>query len=511
MLSKLKLNLLYLKDTQFANLMTRRIFNVLLIANPYDAFMLEDDGRIDEKIFNEYTSLSLRYPPRFTQVSTCDEALAQLKNMTYDLIICMPGTGDNEGFDVARAIKAAWPSIPMVILTPFSHGITKRIANEDLSAFEYVFCWLGNTDLLVSIIKLIEDKMNLDHDVKEVGVQAILLVEDSIRFYSSLLPNLYKFVLKQSQEFSTEALNAHQRTLRMRGRPKIVLARNYEEAISIYNKYKNNILGVVTDVRFPRTERGEKDGMAGIRLCAAIREQDPFVPLIIQSSETENMTYASKYGAAFIDKNSKKMDVDLRRIVSDNFGFGDFIFRNPDTMEEIARVKNLKELQNILFAVPSESFFYHISRNHISRWLKPITWNTLQDVDAHRQIIFEAIVKYRKMKNQGVVAVFKRDRFDRYSNFARIGEGSLGGKGRGLAFIDNLVKRHPEFEEFDNARVAIPKTVVLCTDVFDEFMETNNLYQVALSDADDNTILRYFLKPSCPTAWSRTSSPSSTW
>ena len=510
MLSKLKLNLLYLKDTQFANLMTRRIFNVLLIANPYDAFMLEDDGRIDEKIFNEYTSLSLRYPPRFTQVSTCDEALTQLKNMTYDLIICMPGTGDNEGFDVARTIKAAWPSIPMVILTPFSHGITKRIANEDLSAFEYVFCWLGNTDLLVSIIKLIEDKMNLDHDVKEVGVQAILLVEDSIRFYSSLLPNLYKFVLKQSQEFSTEALNAHQRTLRMRGRPKIVLARNYEEAISIYNKYKNNILGVVTDVRFPRTERGEKDGMAGIRLCAAIREQDPFVPLIIQSSETENMTYASKYGATFIDKNSKKMDVDLRRIVSDNFGFGDFIFRNPDTMEEIARVKNLKELQNILFAVPSESFFYHISRNHISRWLysramfpiaeflKPITWNTLQDVDAHRQIIFEAIVKYRKMKNQGVVAVFKRDRFDRYSNFARIGEGSLGGKGRGLAFIDNLVKRHPEFEEFDNARVAIPKTVVLCTDVFDEFMETNNLYQVALSDADDNTILRYFLKAKLP-------------
>ena len=504
MLSKLKLNLLYLKDTQFANLMTRRIFNVLLIANPYDAFMLEDDGRIDEKIFNEYTSLSLRYPPRFTQVSTCDEALAQLKNMTYDLIICMPGTGDNEGFDVARTIKAAWPSIPMVILTPFSHGITKRIANEDLSAFEYVFCWLGNTDLLVSIIKLIEDKMNLDHDVKEVGVQAILLVEDSIRFYSSLLPNLYKFVLKQSQEFSTEALNAHQRTLRMRGRPKIVLARNYEEAISIYNKYKNNILGVVTDVRFPRTERGEKDGMA------AIREQDPFVPLIIQSSETENMTYASKYGAAFIDKNSKKMDVDLRRIVSDNFGFGDFIFRNPDTMEEIARVKNLKELQNILFAVPSESFFYHISRNHISRWLysramfpiaeflKPITWNTLQDVDAHRQIIFEAIVKYRKMKNQGVVAVFKRDRFDRYSNFARIGDGSLGGKGRGLAFIDNLVKHHPEFEEFENARVAIPKTIVLCTDVFDEFMDTNNLYQIALSDADDDVILRYFLKAKLP-------------
>ncbi len=510
MLSKYKLNQLYFKDTQFANLMTRRIFNVLLIANPYDAFMLEDDGRIDEKIFNEYTSLSLRYPPRFTQATTCDEAHAKLQAMSFDLIICMPGTGDNESFDVARTIKADYPHIPMVILTPFSHGITQRIANEDLSPFEYVFCWLGNTDLLLSIIKLIEDKMNLEHDVNEVGVQLILLVEDSIRFYSSVLPNLYKFVLKQSQEFSTEALNAHQRTLRMRGRPKIVLARNYNEAIAIYEKYKNNVLGVITDVRFPRQERGEKDGQAGIRLCEYIRNNDPFVPLIMQSSETQNQAFAGRFDAAFIDKNSKKMDVDLRRTVSENFGFGDFIFRNPNTMEEIARVKNLKELQNILFAVPAESFLYHISRNHVSRWLysramfpvaeflKPITWNSLQDVDAHRKIIYEAIVKYRKMKNQGVVAIFKRDRYDRFSNFARIGEGSLGGKGRGLAFIDNMVKRHPEFEEFDNATVGIPKTIVLCTDIFDEFMETNNLYQVALSDIDDDQILRYFLKAKLP-------------
>ena len=504
MLSKLKLNQLYFKDTQFVNLMTKRIFNILLIANPYDAFMLEDDGRIDEKVFNEYTSLSLRYPPRFSQVATEEEALAALKEISFDLVICMPSTGDNDSFDIGRHIKALYEYIPIVVLTPFSHGITKRIADEDLSAFDYIFCWLGNTDLLVSIIKLIEDKMNLEHDVEEVGVQLILLVEDGIRFYSSVLPNLYKFVLKQSQEFSTEALNAHQRTLRMRGRPKIVLARTYEEALDIYTKYYDHVLGVITDVRFPKD--GAKDFMAGIKLCNEIRKKDPFVPLIIQSSESENAAYASKFGASFIDKNSKKMDVDLRQIVSDNFGFGDFIFRNPETREEIARVKNLKELQNVLFAIPAESFLYHISHNHMSRWmysraifpvgefLKPITWDSLQDVDAHRKIIFEAIVKYRKMKNQGVVAIFKRDRFDRYSNFARIGEGSLGGKGRGLAFIDNMVKRHPEYEEFDNAHVAIPKTVVLCTDVFDEFMESNNLYQVALSDADDDTILKYFLK-----------------
>ena len=508
MLSKFKLSQLYFKDTSFVSLMTKRIFNVLLVANPYDAFTLEDDGRIDEKIFNEYMDLSLRYPPRFTQVSTEDEAWRQLDNIPFDLVICMPGTDNCDSFQIARNIKKKYEHIPLVVLTPFSHGITQRIEHEDLSMFEYVFCWLGNTDLLVSIIKLIEDKMNLEHDVKEVGVQVIMLVEDSIRFYSSVLPYLFKFVLRQSQEFSTEALNPHQQTLRMRGRPKIVLVRSYEEAWALYGKYANNMLGIITDVRFPRN--GVTDPLAGIKLCRDVRSRDEYIPIIIQSSEAENQVYAHRFNASFIDKNSKKMDIDLRQAVSDNFGFGDFVFRNPDTMEEIARVRNLKELQNIIFAVPKESFLYHIRRNHISRWLysraifpvaeflKQISWDSLQDVDAHRQIIFEAIVRYRKVKNQGVVAIFKRDRFDRYSNFARIGEGSLGGKGRGLAFIDNMIKHHPEFEQFENASVAIPKTVVLCTDVFDEFMDANGLYQVALSDAPDDVILKYFLKAKLP-------------
>lgn len=508
MLSKLKLDQLYFKDTSFVNLMTRRIFNVLLIANPYDAFMLEDDGRIDEKIFNEYMNLSLRYPPRFTQVSTEKEAWAQLKNTTFDLVIVMPGTDNNDTFDIARSIKDKYHHIPLVVLTPFSHGITARIEHEDLSAFEYVFCWLGNTDLLVSIIKLIEDKMNLERDIKEVGVQMILLVEDSIRFYSSVLPNLYKFVLKQSKEFATEALNEHQRTLRMRGRPKIVLARTYEEAMHLYNRYEKNVLGVITDARYPR--KNIVDPLAGIKLMEEIRKRDPFMPLILQSSEVSNKIYARRYEAGFVDKNSKKMNVDLRDIVSDSFGFGDFIFRNPETLEEVARVRNLKELQNIIFSIPTESFLYHVSRHHVSRWLysramfppaeflKQISVEDFSDANAHRKIIFEAIVKYRKMKNQGVVAIFQRDRFDSYSNFARIGEGSLGGKGRGLAFIDNMVKRHPEFNGFENASVAIPKTVVLCTDIFDEFMDTNHLYQIALSDVDDSTILKTFLRARLP-------------
>ena len=508
MLSKLKLNQLYFKDTQFANLMTKRIFNVLLVANPYDAFMLEDDGRIDEKIFIEYMNLSLRYPPRFTQVSTPEETWKQLGNTMFDLVICMPGTDSSDTFDIARDIKAKYPHMPIVVLTPFSHGIRERMEHEDLSVFEYVFCWLGNTDLLVSIIKLIEDKMNLEHDIKEVGVQMIMLVEDSIRFYSSVLPNLYKFVLKQSQEFATEALNEHQRTLRMRGRPKIVLARSYEEAMKLYETFSNNVLGIISDARFPHD--GVIDPLAGVKLLKEVRNRDPFVPLILQSSEEDNRKYADECKAVFIDKNSKKMNIDLREAVSENFGFGDFVFINPKTKEEVARVHNLKELQNIVFSIPAESFHYHISRNHVSRWLysraifpvaeflKQVTWESLQDLDAHRQIIFEAIVRYRKMKNQGVVAEFKRERFDRYSNFARIGEGSLGGKGRGLAFIDNMIKRHPDFEDFENASVAIPKTVVLCTDIFDEFMDSNRLYQLALSDADDETILRAFLRAKLP-------------
>ncbi|CDA77164.1 pyruvate phosphate dikinase PEP/pyruvate binding domain protein [Bacteroides sp. CAG:530] len=508
MLSKLKLNQLYFKDTQFVNLMTKRIFNVLLVANPYDAFMLEDDGRIDEKIFNEYMSLSLRYPPRFTQVSTKEDTWKQLGNTMFDLVICMPGTDNSDTFDIARQIKERYPHIPLVVLTPFSHGIRERMEHEDLSIFEYVFCWLGNTDLLVSIIKLLEDKMNLEHDIKEVGVQMILLVEDSIRFYSSVLPNLYKFVLRQSQEFATEALNEHQRTLRMRGRPKIVLARTYEEAMELYNKYQDNILGIVSDARFPHG--GEIDPKAGLTFLTEVRSRNPFVPLILESAEEANREFTQHVNAVFIDKNSKKMNIDLREAVAENFGFGDFIFRNPHTKEEVARVHNLKELQNVVFSIPAESFLYHISRNHISRWLysraifpvaeflKQITWESLKDIDAHREIIFEAIVKYRKMKNQGVVAVFQRDRFDRYSNFARIGDGSLGGKGRGLAFIDNMVKRHAEFDEFENAQVVIPKTVVLCTDIFDEFMDTNNLYQLALSDASDDEILRHFLRAKLP-------------
>ena len=498
----------YLKDVTFVNLMMRRIYNVLIVANPYDAFMLEDDGRVEEKIYNEYMELGLRYPPTFTQVSTTEEARQVLKTMHIDLVICMPGNADNDAFSVAHDIKAEFPHMHCIVLTPFSHGITKRIENEDLSIFDYVFCWLGNTNLILSIIKLIEDKMNLEHDIQEGGVQMILLVEDSIRFYSSILPNLYNYILAQSKRFSTEALNRHAATLRMRGRPKVVLARNYEEAMALYERYSDNILGVISDVRFP--VKGVKDAEAGFKLLRNIHNDNPYVPLILESSESENREKAETEGFRFVDKNSKKMALDLRKMMEEHMGFGDFIFRDPKTKAEIMRIHSLKELQDNVFNIPDDSMLYHISRNHMSRWLsaraifpvaeylKKITWDRLQDVTAHREIIFDAIVQYRHMKNIGIVAVFDRMKFDSYSHFARIGEGSLGGKGRGLAFLDNIIKTHPDFNSFANATVQIPKTVVLCTDVFDQFMEQNNLYQIALSDAPDDVILQHFLRAQLP-------------
>ena len=384
-------NKFYLKDVSFVNLMMRRIYNVLIVANPYDAFMLEDDGRIEEKIYNEYMELGLRYPPTFTQVSTTEEAAQVLRSTVIDLVICMPGNADNDAFDVARDIKGKFPSIHCVVLTPFSHGITKRMENEDLSIFDYVFCWLGNTNLILSIIKLIEDKMNLEHDIREAGVQMILLVEDSVRFYSSILPNLYNYILEQSKNFSKEALNRHAATMRMRGRPKVVLARTYEEAQKLYDKYSNNTLGVISDARFPlksaakafgneveqeaNPEHGtdtfgrEKCPDAGLRLFRYIRKTDPFVPLIIESSESDNRAKAEAEGFRFVDKNSKKMSVDLRRLMEEHMGFGDFIFRDPKTHEEIMRIRSLKELQDNIFNIPNDSMLYHISRNHMSRWL----------------------------------------------------------------------------------------------------------------------------------------------
>ncbi len=502
------LSQLYLKDTAFQNLMQKRIFNVLLIASPYDAFMMEEDGRVEEQLYFEYVSLNLSSPPRVTQVNHVSEALSALEHKHYDLIIAMPGVDISETFTGAREIKKCFPEIPIIVLTPFSKEVSRRLAKEDFTGIDYVFSWLGNVDLLLAIIKLLEDKMNADNDINDVGVQMILLVEDSVRFYSSVLPHVYKFLLKQSKEFSTEALNEHEQMLRMRGRPKVMLARDYEEAVELYERYGKNMLGVISDVSFKRD--GKKDTQAGLRLARYLKEHDPYLPIIIESSEVENADKVHDFGGVFLDKNSKKLPVDLGDAIMTNFGFGDFVMRDPKTGEEIVRIKSLKDMQNNIFDVPAEALFHHASSNDISRWLysramfpiadviKHHRFHSLEEAPAVRQLFFDLIVKYRKMKNRGVVAVFQKDRFDHYSNFARIGQGSLGGKGRGLAFIDSIIKKNPICDNFDGATITIPRTVVLCTDIFDEFMSTNNLYPLALSDAPDEKILNTFLQARLP-------------
>lgn len=497
-----------IKDTSFANLMNKRIYNVLLIATKYDSFILEDDGRIDEQIFNEYTSLNLNYPPRFTQVVTEEEALTELSENHYELIIQMPNMDETDMFATAKHIKEHFNYIPFVVLTPFSREVTKRLSQEDLSGVDYVFSWLGNPDLLLAIIKLIEDAMNAEHDTESVGVQIILLIEDSVRFYSSALPTLFKIVMEESKEFSKEALNEHQQMLRMRGRPKIMLARTFEEAVGIYTEYKDNILGIVTDMSY--MHGGTKDKLAGYNFAKWVKEKDRFKPIVFTSSEITNKVYADELECSFIDKNSKSFPRDLRKQVVNNFGFGDFVIINPETQEEIFRIRNLKDLQKNIFNIPTDSLVYHMSHNHFSRFfysralfplaegLKKIDISDFDNVEDARQIIYDMIIKYRRIKNSGIVAVFDKDRFDEFSNFVRMGDGSIGGKGRSIAFMDNIVKEHTELNDDENIVVRIPRTVVMSTDLFDEFMEINDLYPIALSDRPDDEILRYFLKAGLP-------------
>lgn len=502
------LSQLYLKDTEFERLMQRRIFNVLLIASPYDAFMMEDDGRVEEQLYFEYVALNLSSPPRVTLVSHINGAMAALSQKHYDLIIAMPGVEISETFIGARVIKEKYPEIPFIVLTPFSKEVSRRLSHEDFTGIDYVFSWLGNVELLLAIIKLLEDKMNADNDVLDVGVQMILLVEDSVRFYSSILPHLYKYLLRQSKIFSTEALNEHEQMLRMRGRPKVMLARNYEEAMALYEKYSDQVMGVISDVSFIKD--GVKDTMAGLKLAREIRKRDPYLPIIIESTQSELRDHVGDFNGIFLDKNSKKLPVDLGEAITNNFGFGDFIFRDPSTGEEILRIKSLNDMQKHIKDVPAESLYSHALKNDISRWLysramfsiakiiKTHRFASIDEAPAVKQLFFDFIVKYRKMKNRGVVAVFRKDRFDHYSNFARIGQGSLGGKGRGLAFIDSIIKANPICDDFDGITISIPRTVVLCTDIFDEFMSTNDLYSIALSDRSDEEILHYFLQARLP-------------
>ncbi|MBN1416789.1 MAG: phosphoenolpyruvate synthase [Bacteroidales bacterium] len=501
----------YFPDTSFNLLMQNRIRRILVVCSSYDFFMLEEDGRIDEHIFNEYVSLNLRYPPVFIHADSAKKAFSILENDRIDLIIEMLSIGDIDTFELAKQFKEKYASIPIVILTHFSREVSLKLENEDLSAIDYVFCWLGNADLLLAIIKLIEDQRNADFDIQQIGVQAILLVEDSIRFISSFLPNLYQIVLHQSMEFMKEALNEHQKNLRRRGRPKVILAQNYEEAVSIYEKYKKNILGIISDVSFKKTaNRKDTKVQGGLEFCKLVRADDKNIPFLLQSSDISNERYAHELGVGFLHKHSKTLSNEVKDYIIRNFGFGDFIFRHPKTLEPVAVASNLKELQQIIMKIPDDVLEYHGKHDDISKWLnaralfpiaqifKPVQREDFTSIDDLRRYIYKAISSFRTSKAIGTIASFDKHAYDECLRFSRIGGGSLGGKARGLAFFNTVLQQEKIHEKFKDVIISIPRTIVLSTEVFEEFMDDNDLYRIGISGQTDEEILAHFIKSKLP-------------
>ncbi|MDX9947434.1 MAG: PEP/pyruvate-binding domain-containing protein [Bacteroidales bacterium] len=495
-------------DTSFDLLMQKRIRRVLIICSNYDNYMLEEDGRIDEQIFNEYVSLNLKYPPTFVQTDNADDALKILENDKIDLVISMLSLRGTDVFAMAKMIKARFEHIPVVVLTYFSREVSLRLEGEDLSAIDYVFCWLGDASLILAIIKLIEDKMNADFDIENIGVQAIILVENSIRYVSSYLPSLYRIVLQQSIDFQREALNEHQRMLKMRGRPKILLANNYNDALALYRRHKYNVLGLISDISYKKDNVVDEN--AGIELCKVVMADDDKVPFLIQSSSQVHKKIAEELGAGFIFKYSKSLSLELRNFIIQNLAFGPFVFKNPETMEPIAIATDLQSLQQKLLTIPDQTLEYHATRNHFSKWLnaralfpvaqlfKYIRKEDFDTMDEMRRFLYVAISSFRLGKGRGVIAKFDKSSYDEYQLFSRIGDASIGGKARGLAFINRLIKEHKLYSKLPGVLITIPRTVVLSTDIFDEFMDHNNLYSLALSDIPDELILESFLKAELP-------------
>ncbi|RPI43347.1 MAG: phosphoenolpyruvate synthase, partial [Bacteroidetes bacterium] len=368
----------------------------------------------------------------------------------------------------------------------------------------------GNADLLLAIIKLLEDRMNAPYDIQEVGVQCIILVEDSVRYTSAYLPELYKIVMQQSRNFAREALNEHQRMLRMRGRPKVLLAKTYDEAMELYARYKENLLGIISDVSFKKGVRRDKEEKLGIRLVEQVRKEDPHLPVLLQSSDLSFAALAGQLGMGFLHKYSKSLSLELRNYIIQNFAFGEFIFRDPESLREITRAADLQTLQQKLLEVPDAVLSYHVERNHFSKWLnaraifpvaqlfKYLTKEDFPNLDEIRSYLYEAISSFRISKGRGVIAKFDKNSFDAYTTFSRIGDESIGGKARGLAFINSVIEQHRLFDKYPNVVITVPRSVVLSTDVFDEFMEMNDLYSVGLSDLPDEEILAQFVSARLP-------------
>jgi CheY-like chemotaxis protein len=494
--------------------MKYRIHKILLVCCSYDGYILEEDGHIESQINQEYLDLNMSNPPSFTRVSSTREALEALaEDDSYDFILTMYNVGEPDVFTFAKLAKERHPQIPIALLTSFSKDIYRRLGEQDRSGLDYIFCWHGNTDLIIAIIKLVEDKMNAEEDITVGGVQAILLVEDSIRFYSTYLPELYKLILLQNTEFLKDAFNEQQQVLRKRARPKILLARSYEEAVELYDRYKQNLLGVISDVGFVlhREDPAESEKPdAGIDLCRRIKNDNPLMPVLLQSSQTIFSEQAEALGAGFIAKNSKTLLSQLHDYIDREFAFGDFVFEDPATGEEIGRARDLAQMQEMIASIPDEAFEYHTSQNHLSKWLYsrglfPLAASIRQynkshftSVEEHRRVLVNLIRDYRTLLGQGVVARFDAETYSDAIAFARIGEGSLGGKARGLAFMNSMLIKYRQYDKHEGVRIMIPRSVVIATEYFDEFIRMNGLQYVVSQEFSDEEILSEFVSSYVP-------------
>ena len=487
----------------FQNLMKYRIRDILLVSSLYDSYLFEEDGRLYELIRKEYQGLNLSHSPELIRVSSGIEAIALAKEeKRYDLIISTLHIEDMHALNLAKLVKQSNLNIPVVLLAYNNRELTDLISRHDVSVFDKIFIWQGDFRILLGIIKYLEDKINVEHDTKIVGVQSIILIEDNIRDYSTFLPLIYTEILKQSQNLISEGINLSHKFLRMRARPKILLCTNYEEAWDYYEKYREFILGIISDIDFKRN--GVEDPEAGLEFARRVRKQYPDIPILLQSYIKENKTKAKDIGASFLLKDSPNLLQELRKFMVNYFSFGDLIFRTPDG-KQVGVAYDLKSLETQLKLVPDESILYHAERNHFSNWLKARTefWlahklrprkvTDFPSVDGLRENLISSVKEYQKRRQKGIITDFIKDTFDPTSSFARIGGGSLGGKARGLGFINTLINNYNISAKYDNILIYVPPAVVIGTDVFDQFLEDNDLRNFAVACDDDKEITRRFL------------------
>ena len=506
-------NLKQLQNTDYESLIRHRIRKILMICSNYDAFILEEDGQIESRIYEEYIDLNLSNPPKFVWVQSSEKAYdIILANNDIDMVICMYNAGDTGVFSLASRLKTDDRKIPFVLLTHFSKEIYRRLMHQDMSVIDFVFSWHDNADLIVAIVKLLEDMLNAENDILKVGVQAILLVEDSVRYYSTYLPELYRLILKQSSEFLKETLNEQQRKYRKRSRPKILLATNYDEAVHYYGKYKQNLLGVISDIGFVmhKNDPPQKEKLdAGLDLARMIKADDPMMPVLLQSSQESYAEEAAGLGAGFLRKYSKALIIQLSEYIKDEFCFGDFVFRDQ-YRNEYGRASNLKELENCMRTIPDSVLLYNTSRNMLSKWFfarglftlanrfRKVQDSHFTDTEQLRRYVAQEIHDYHALTGRGTIAHFDKDTYEKYIWFARAGEGSLGGKARGLAFLNSLILKHKLNDKYPSVKVSIPRTMVIATDYFDEFILDNGLQYVIDSDISDDDILSEFVASRLP-------------